>query len=174
MIATTTKPRVSVRADSPSVVTTHRNANAAVNMLKIAPTSKPSMTPSPTAQPARTALNVRLRIEGLTSAAMANMFIAQDRVQVGNPQHAAEKAMVLSAAANPPRTQTQERKRSCRKRNQALKPSRNTPDGAKIFAKSTGPSSGERTHREAISKPETSQTRPRLAVPSQFKSSQKL
>ena len=82
--------------------------------------------------------------------------------------------VVLSAAASPPKTQTQGRKRSCFKRHQAPRPSSNIPKGAKSFAKSTGPREEDTAQSETIKRPETPQAIPGISVPSQFKSSQKL
>src|SRR5439155_7534448 len=97
-------------------------------------------------------------------------FMAHASVQVGSPQHAGENAVVLRAAASPPRTHTQLRNRSCRNRNQALRPRINNPAGAKIFAKSTGPKSGESVQQQTMRQEVKSRTKPGYSTPSQFKS----
>src|SRR6185437_12818313 len=100
------RPPAALFASGPSVVIHDRNAKPATNKLKMAPTSKPSMTPTPTARPASTAFNHDFPGEAVTSAARANMFMAQERGHSANPQQAFENATVFSAAARPPKRQT--------------------------------------------------------------------
>ena len=76
------------------VAITERKAKAAVNKLKMAPTSNPSITPRPTAKPASAVFKTHCR-EGAARIAKANKFMAQASGQAASPQQAGENAVVL-------------------------------------------------------------------------------
>src|SRR5262245_48156083 len=94
--------------------------NAATYRLKIAPLSPPSITPKPTAKPARIIFNQRKRVGFETKADKARNVTARVNAREANPQQALEKKFPFNAATSPTNNETIGWKPSRRQKYQAL------------------------------------------------------
>ena len=140
-------------------------AKAPTTRLKIAPVSKPSITPTPVAKPASIVnTNVRRRVDAINAASARNTA-AVPITHMDKPHAATEKRSPFNAAAMPPTVHTHGANPHCRKNTHAAQPSRNSDSGAKTFAIITGPSTVA-TKFEGVGAEDT------LSAPTQFKSFQ--
>src|ERR1017187_4825475 len=110
-------------------------------MLKMAPMSKASITPMPTAKPARATLSQRLGEVWSARAARARKSQPKLKGWDATPQQAVEKKSEFKAAAMPPRMQASGESLHCRKHSQALSPRNKSAKGAYIFEKMSLPKS---------------------------------
>src|ERR1035441_9602250 len=104
----------------------------------IAPMSKASITPRPTAKPARATLSQRLGEVSSANAAKARKSQPKLSGWDATPQQAVEKKSEFKAAAMAPRTQAVGESFHCRKHNQALSPRNKRAKAAKIFENMSG------------------------------------
>src|ERR1039458_6085093 len=94
-----TIPAVSLFAIVPSPANAWYATNAATTRLKMAPMSKASITPKPTAKPARATLTQRLGEVSSASAASARKSQPKLKGWDATPQQAVEKKSEFKAAA---------------------------------------------------------------------------
>src|ERR1019366_8435531 len=99
-------------------------------MLKMAPMSKASITPKPTAKPARATLTQRLGEVSSASAAKARKSQPKLKGWDATPQQAVEKKSEFNVAAMPPRMQASGESFHCRKHSHALRPRKSSEKGA--------------------------------------------
>src|ERR1035441_9591242 len=109
----------------------------------MAPMSKASITPKPTAKPARATLTQRLGEVWSAKAAKARKSQPKLKGWDATPQQAVEKKSEFKAAAMLPRMQAVGESFHCRKHSQALSPRNSSAKGAKIFEKTRGPETRE-------------------------------
>jgi len=96
----------------------------------MAPMSKASITPRPTAKPARATLTQRLGEVWSAKAARARKSQPKLKGWEATPQQAVEKKSEFKAAAMPPRMQASGESFHCRKHSQALSPRKSSEKGA--------------------------------------------
>src|SRR6267378_1535212 len=104
--------------------------NAATNKLKMAPISKPSITPMPTAKPARVTLSQRRGDDSSAKTARARKLKPKQIGCEATPQQAVEKKSEFSAAAKAPKMQAAGASLHWRKQNQAQRPTNRMAAGA--------------------------------------------
>jgi hypothetical protein len=92
--------------------------------------SKASITPKPTAKPARATLTQRLGEVSSARAARARKSQPKLKGWEATPQQAVEKKSEFKAVATPPRMQASVESFHCRKHNQALRPRNRSANGA--------------------------------------------
>src|ERR1035438_1297973 len=102
-MARRTAPAASFLGIVPSPANAWYATNAATTRLKMAPMSKASITPKPTAKPARATLTQRLGEVWSARAARARKSQPKLKGWDATPQQAVEKKSEFKAAAMPPR-----------------------------------------------------------------------
>ena len=96
----------------------------------MAPMSKASITPKPTAKPARATRTQRLGEVWSAKAARARKSQPKLKGWDATPQHAVEKKSEFKVVAMPPRMQAVNDSFHCRKQSQALSPRNSSANGA--------------------------------------------
>ncbi len=123
-------PRAARCARVPSPAHACQSTKPAMTKLKMAPMSKASITPRPTARPARAARSQRRGEERSASAARARKSSPKLRGCAATPQQAVEKKSEFSATARLPRKQARGENFHSRKHSQALRPRNSSVNGA--------------------------------------------
>src|SRR3954470_18844447 len=103
---------------------------APVKRLKMAPISKPSVTPRPMAKPARTSRNPRIKPVRGEAVPSARKFSPKQIGWPATPQQAVDKKSPFKVPARPPRKHARGENFHCRKKNQTLRPRKNVAKGA--------------------------------------------
>src|ERR1035437_5179988 len=105
----------------------------------MAPISNASITPRPTAKPARATLTQRL--DEVSSARAAKARKSQPKLSGwdATPQQAVDKKSEFKLAAMAPSAQAKGERFHCWKQSQALSPRSNRAKAAKIFENMNGP-----------------------------------
>ena len=128
-----------VPASNPGPTKAMNTANAATYKLKKAPKSAPSITPIPTAAPAKIALSHGYRGLRAAKAATAKNEVPRNNAHASKPHADDEKADMFNAHATPPTTCTKGAKPRQRNNVIAENPRNAKAIGTPNFAYPTGP-----------------------------------